>query len=334
MDYKNRVILSIFLCIALIFSCKKEVDIKYYKGMVRADLMLKMNDYQQAIMISNKVLEEVPDYDFAHFVKGKALYLSGRLEESKTSLARVISLNSEYPDAHFLLGNVEGQLGNFTKAVELYNQELSLLNADSTLDKQKFVFLQIGRACTELGNSEKALEAFDKVLEIDSTFADVYNEKGQVKEDEGELEEALKLRKKALLLNPDGDYHYQIGLLLVNLGRYKEAISYLEKAKLKHPNFHGVYYNMGRSLIALNKDVQGEQLIAKADSMQNRSAELAEARSKAEIDGTLKSWLEYARMLHKDNRYQESFSIVKRLMKEYPNNKDVKDFIEKAGRYE
>jgi len=320
--------LPLIFVLLLNFSCKQEIDIKSKKGMIRADFFIKMKNYNEALAISDKISQNEPGYDFAHFVKGQALFYLGRIKESMESFNKVISLNPEYPGVYLMLGNAEGMSGNYKKAVAMYNKELALPKDSINAEIKQSVFLQMGRAYTELGNSDSALFALGKVLELNPKRAEAYNDMGQVYEDAGDLQKALKEREKALELNPNGDYQYQIGVLYVNLGQYEQAIPFLENAKKLHPEFQGVYYNLGKSLLALNKKKEGEMYIAKAEQIQNRHAQLGEAKSKATIENTPKSWMEYANMLREDKRYLEAFNIMQTVLSMDPQNEEAKKLTE------
>lgn len=318
-----------FIIMFLIVSCKKEIETPDMKVMIRADFYVKMKNYNEALVISNRISIKYPEYDFAHFVKGQALFHLGRIDEAKESFNMVIKLNPEYPKVYLMLGNAEGKSGNYVNAISLYRKELALLTDTVNTAAEQSVYLQLGRAYSELGHADSALIALNKLVTLNPTQAEAYNDIGQVHEDMGNLQEALEARKKALELNPDGDYQYQIGVLLVNLGQYKEALPYLEKTKEVHPDFHGVYYNLGRSLVALNRHKEGEKYLAQAEIIEQKSAELGAALSKAKIINTADGWLEYAEMLRENNRYPEAMNVIKSVLSIDSENTRARELMER-----
>ncbi len=66
---------------------------------------------------------------------------------------------------------------------------------------------------------------------------------------EGKFNEAVKSYKKAIDLKPDfPEVHYNLGIVLKNLGRLDEAIKSYKKAIDLKPDFCEAYYNLGNTL--------------------------------------------------------------------------------------
>ena len=82
----------------------------------------------------------------------------------------------------------------------------------------------LGVALAAANKKEKALQAFQKSIALDSNYAYPWNGLGNVYRDLGRYEEALKAYRKAVELAPD-DGVYRLGLIgaLLRLGREEEA---------------------------------------------------------------------------------------------------------------
>ncbi|MDB2341181.1 tetratricopeptide repeat protein [Candidatus Pelagibacter bacterium] len=71
---------------------------------------------------------------------------------------------------------------------------------------------------------------------------------GSIYEQQGKLDNSLKMHKKSLALdNNDHEAHNNIGLVLQKLGKYKEAIFSLKKAITLKPGFIIAIYNLGNT---------------------------------------------------------------------------------------
>jgi len=71
---------------------------------------------------------------------------------------------------------------------------------------------------------------------------------------QGKLEEAITECKNAILIDPTlGNPYNDIGAYLIDLGRFEEAIPWLEKAtqSQRYASYHYPWFNLGRAYAAL-----------------------------------------------------------------------------------
>ena len=66
----------------------------------------------------------------------------------------------------------------------------------------------MGHAFKDSGKYQKALQSFNKALELDPNNVEAWYNKGRVLEDIGKDQEALKCFNKALELDPDFELNY------------------------------------------------------------------------------------------------------------------------------
>ncbi len=104
----------------------------------------------------------------------------------------------------------------------------------------------------EFKQAEKVVE---QSLKIAPNFADSYGLLALIKNSLGESEQAVKLIKKGIELNPyyTWDYHYNLGRAYHDLGRYEDAIRELELGRERNENvvpirlhLAAAYVNAGR----------------------------------------------------------------------------------------
>jgi tetratricopeptide (TPR) repeat protein len=87
----------------------------------------------------------------AHYSKGRVLYELDRFEESRVELDTACRLQPDYPEALYLLAQVEKKTGNVQRSVELLDHLVTLEPSNS--DAQ----LLMGRNLLILGNMEEAI---------------------------------------------------------------------------------------------------------------------------------------------------------------------------------
>src|SRR5580658_5635848 len=102
------------------------------------------------------------------------------------------------------------------------------------------------------GDYDQAVELYTKSLEIFPT-AEAHTFLGWTYHFQGKVHDAIAECKRAIRVDPDfGNPYNDIGSYLIELGRYDEAILWLERA-VAAPRYeprHFPYFNLGRAYLA------------------------------------------------------------------------------------
>lgn len=221
----------------------------------------EVEKYDLAVEGYNKALELEPNnalvYNnrgFTYFHKGefekalndynKALSISPKLqiaEYNKQELIKILETDKKYSellsktDTHkdykyyFNLGIQESKLGNSNEALIAYNKTIEL-NPEFAP-----VYMFIGILEFQKENYEKAYEYYTKSIKLDAEMTDAYFNRAQIvfatkTEDKTELEAALTDLKKSVELDKKFvDAYYSMAVIYKNLGDYKSAIEALDK---------------------------------------------------------------------------------------------------------
>jgi Tfp pilus assembly protein PilF len=102
------------------------------------------------------------------------------------------------------------------------------------------------------GDYDRAAELYQKSLAIHPT-AEAHTFLGWTLHYQGKIQEAITECKRAIELDPDfGNPYNDIGAYLIALGKYDEAIPWLERAieARRYEPRHFPYFNLGRVYIA------------------------------------------------------------------------------------
>ena len=106
----------------------------------------------------------------------------------------------------------------------------------------------MGNLCYRHGNAIKALEYWDKSLEINPKQANVYKSMALSSMKKGKFADAVAQFRKALEIQPQlPDVYSNIGHALMMSGRPKEAIEELEKEIQISPNSGFAYFLLGQA---------------------------------------------------------------------------------------
>ena len=119
---------------------------------------------------------------------------------------------------------------------------------------QARAWFSIGYLYWEEDNREAAIDAYDKVIELEPDAADAYTNRGNAKSALGQHEAALADYDKAIELEPDDAIAYSNrGITKHDLGQYEAALADYDKAIELEPDTASAYTNRGITKRALGQ---------------------------------------------------------------------------------
>ncbi len=130
--------------------------------LLRAEALLKMQQYNEAQEDIDAILAQNPDEEAALLLRGKVREATGQTEPAEADYRNVTELNPFNEQAFLYLG-------------QLY------------ITQEKYV---------------EAIELFDEAIELNSNFAQAYHERGRAKLLNGDKDGSVEDMKKGLELNP------------------------------------------------------------------------------------------------------------------------------------
>ncbi len=96
------------------------------------------------------------------------------------------------------------------------------------------------------GEILKAIQAYQKVIQLDPTYIEAYNNLGIIYQEINDFERALGVFQRSIQINPQYEKgHNNLGILLYHNGRYEEAIEAFQKALAINPNNIESHINLG-----------------------------------------------------------------------------------------
>lgn len=133
-----------------------------------------------------------------------------------------------------------------TQKLEQYTDNINKLSATDWKEK--------GYAFFNEKKYDKALEAYNKAIELNPKYAVAYSNRGIVYDELGKYQEAITDLDKAIELNPNlAQAFNNRGVAYNGLGKYQQAIADLDKAIELNPGVIEVYINRGAAYIKLGK---------------------------------------------------------------------------------
>jgi len=150
---------------------------------------------------------------------------------------------------HNNLGNFLDELGESEEAIEHFNKSLTI-NPHSPE-----VHNNLGNVLHNIGKSDEAIEHFRRAIEIRPKFSQVHYNLARVLATQGKTEEAISEYRLALQMRPENvDILSNLAYLLAEQGQYEEAVRLYEKALEVEPDNIIAHGRLGLALAGLGKN--------------------------------------------------------------------------------
>ena len=175
-------------------------------------------EYREATEIISEILKDIENERIAHRDDGNFI-IEREINAIEALCFFNLGLNSQYLEKHL-------------NAVEFYTKTISF--TERLRFKSDFIagiYNNRGAAYYELNKHEKAIEDYNKAIELSPEYATAYNNRGAAYYELNKHEEAIEDYNKAIELNPDGAGAYtNRGIACLNIGIYKDSTRDLKKA--------------------------------------------------------------------------------------------------------
>jgi len=161
--------------------------------------------------------------------QGLQLFNQGEYEQALTAFNTALELDDQQPALWANVGNAYSKLSQNDQAVEAYEKAIELAPEDPTL------YQNMGGLYASMGDTEKARELYQKAVSL-SAYGDPrdaavnYYNMGVTFINSGKAEEAIEALNKALEADPSyAEAHYQLGISMLGTGQMEESAGHLKK---------------------------------------------------------------------------------------------------------
>ena len=154
---------------------------------------------------------------------GNAAFAEGRYEPAIEAYTRAILAGDLEPEALAVTFNnrgvAYGELGDYDRAIQDYNQALTLRPGDRTSIKNlRIGYARRGSAHANLGEQDQALADYSKAIELDPDYRDAFANRAVLYDHKGDKERAIADYRAALSKNPAPEDRKDIETALERLG--------------------------------------------------------------------------------------------------------------------
>jgi type IV pilus biogenesis/stability protein PilW len=120
------------------------------------------------------------------------------------------------------------------------------IGKDKTLALDILTHFNLGVSYYNQREILKAIQAYQKVIEVDPTFIEAYNNLGVIYQEMGDFDKAFGAYQRSIEINPQYEKaHNNLGILLYFNGRYEEAMRAFQKALAINSNNIESNINLG-----------------------------------------------------------------------------------------
>jgi tetratricopeptide (TPR) repeat protein len=173
--------------------------------------------------------------------KGMEYAVQGKFNEAKEEFEKALKVDTfKAPilsrDGHIIIS--KSSLKRAIKVIE----DLT----GKRIEKKTAIHIFKGKVHSDKGQFDRAIEDYNKVLEINPRDAVAYVNRGVAYYDKGQYDQAISDYNKAIEINPRDVYAYgNRGNVYYNKGQYDKAIADYNKVIEINPRDADAYYNRG-----------------------------------------------------------------------------------------
>jgi len=264
-----------------------------------------------------------------HYQLGNQALGEGNLEAAEREYRRVLSEDSKHIGAlHKLARTLLKKAGP-----DALKEAVGLLEQASSVDpKDKLVFADLARAYREAGQAEKALAAYQKLIELNPADTQSRLAMADIHEQKGDLDRAEKIYREAFAeCEEPGGLQLAYGRFLVRRGRDPDAKKQFLAVAKTSPAFYEALDELGamaaregrhedvrriyRHLVQMNpEDYMAWELLAALDENEKKYSE-AEKKYRRSLEADrmhLSAWLGLGRTLRLQGRMDEAVYALRK----------------------
>jgi protein O-GlcNAc transferase len=169
-----------------------------------------------------------------------ALHNAERFSEAEVLYRRILESEPANADSLHLLGLLAYQHRQFTGAVSMISEAISIAPNQPSFHEH------LGMAFQGLRRYDEALAAFKRGVDLAPGNADIYNNLGNLYHEMGQMAEMLACREKALSLFPNNYlFRHNYASALEQFARFEEAEAWYTSALEAKPDFADGYNGLG-----------------------------------------------------------------------------------------
>lgn len=199
--------------------------------------------YEEAIRYYRAALRLKPDYSDAACNLSNMLTKQGEFEEAIDVLEKALPYHPEHAQIRAHLGQLCLRVSRYTQAIE-HSEACLALDPDNVEAHH-----QLAVALTHEDCYDEAVLHYHETLKRDPEHAEALHNLGALYLVKREPDLALTCYLRLLLLKPDLDTYYNLGVIYFYQDKHEDAINYFSEVLALDPNHLNAHLNLGACCI-------------------------------------------------------------------------------------
>lgn len=200
---------------------KEEADIQQI--ITEANRCLENNQYNEALVYVNKIIEKYPDEETYYYIKGSVLQKLKKYEEAIGFYKKACEIKSDYFDAIISIANIYLELKKYDEAINFYKKAFEI-------KPDRFdVIYSAGAIYHQLERNDESISCYKKAYEIKPDYFDAIYNIGVIY-----LNNGVDISTQANDLPISKQKEYDASIKKAN-AEFKESLPYFERAHELNP---------------------------------------------------------------------------------------------------
>lgn len=184
-----------------------------------------------------------PENRMVTFASAQNAYTQRKYADAEQSFGAYVERHPKNAFGYYMLGLSAWKNGDLDRAREALEQSLALDSANVK------TLLNLSRVLLDKGQPKDALVRIETAVALDSGSAEVHRVMARVESALGQRDSAEASYRHALSIDPNDSWSMNnLGLLLIDAGRYEEALPPLARAVELRPDAPAFANNLGVAL--------------------------------------------------------------------------------------
>jgi tetratricopeptide (TPR) repeat protein len=227
-----------------------------------ADIGLKLNRFEDAGKLLQRVLELAPDFHLARHNLTVTLVRQNRLEEAREQIEMLLARDRDNPQYLILQGSILVRLGEHHEALEIYERVLA------RYPNQARAQMNYGHTLKTVGRVEESIAAYRKCIALNPAVGEAYWSLANLKTYRFTGKEIALMRSQVTAEGGDAEDQahlaFALGKALEDCGEYDESFHYYRRGnrirKIEHRHHTRInVFNTARQMKALTAEFFAER---------------------------------------------------------------------------
>ncbi len=237
-----------------------------FAARLKAYILFSTGRYPQSLEWATSYLEQHPDDGAALKIAGLSRFMTGDAAGAEQDLAKASKELPDDFDAHYYSGRVYFERSKLSSALEMFRRAIEIDPANAK------AYNNLGQTFEGLTQFDEAERAYRKAIEIDPKASEwPYYNLGSLLLAKGDADQAIAVLFRALERNPSSvKTRIKLGTALGGASRYDEALVHLQAAVAAEPTNGDAHYQLGRLLLKLGKTEEGRRHLKRFEELKRQ----------------------------------------------------------------